>query len=105
MDAEKSESFGGRATTPEDLRLAAIDLRQQGDALFKSSPAAAEAKYKQATANDPIYDVPYLRLADICLGRKDMDGAREILKNALAVDGMSSDSKNDLTRKLDSISK
>lgn len=103
VDSEQAENFGGRAATPEDLRLAAIDLRQQGDALFKSSPQAAEGKYKDAISNDPTYAVPYLRLCDMDLARKDKDAARAILQSGLNVAEMAADQKAEIERKLKAI--
>ncbi len=99
MDAEKSETFGGRDLSPEDLHLAAVDLRQQGDAAFMSSPGQAEAKYNQAIASDPTYSVPYLRLADLYVARHDSAAAKAILDKALGVDGMGADQKADVQRK------
>ena len=103
VDSEKSETFGGRDLTPDDLHLAAVELRQQGDALYKSSPGQAKAKYKQATETDPTYSIPYLRLADLSLTKKDPASARAILDKALTVDGMSADQKSDVQRKRNSI--
>jgi hypothetical protein len=104
LDPDKSESFGGRDLSPEELRIAAIDLRQQGDALYSSKPDQAEVKYKAAISNDPTYGVSYLRLADLYLGKKDNEGAKSILNDGLKVSGMSSDQKGALQSKLNSIS-
>ncbi|MCC7228974.1 MAG: hypothetical protein IT203_01175 [Fimbriimonadaceae bacterium] len=104
LDPEKSEMFGSRDLSPEELRIAAIDLRQQGDALYASNPSGAEAKYKQAIANDPTYAIPYLRIADIRLANKDSAGAKAILDEGLKVAGMSADQKSALESKLKTIS-
>ncbi len=103
LDPEKSEQFGGRDLSPEELRIAAIDLRQQGDALYASNPTGAEAKYKSAIANDPTYGVPYLRLADLYLGKTNAASAKAILNDGLKVDGLSADQKAALEAKLKSI--
>ncbi len=80
VDPEQGGGFSGRALSEDDLRLAAVDLRQRGDAAFASSPSGAESLYKQAIENDPGYAVPYLRLADLYLARHDVAGARAILQ-------------------------
>lgn len=100
VDAETPDAFGSRDTTPEDLRLAAVDLRQQGDALYQSSPKAAEAKYRAAVENDPSYGVPYLRLAELHMAGKNKTGARSVLSEALAVDGMDAAQKAEIRKKL-----
>lgn len=100
VDAEESENFGGRSTTSDDLRMASIDLRQQGDSLFGTDAKAAEEKYQLAIQNDPTYAVPYLRLADIYVARNDSKGAKELLSSALNVEGMSADQKATLSAKL-----
>lgn len=89
VDPERAAGFSGRAVTDDDLRLAAVDLRQQGDAAFARAPARAEALYRQAVENDPSYGVPYLRLADLLLARRDESGARAILeKGRVAADAV-----------------
>ncbi|MBC8066486.1 MAG: hypothetical protein H7Y17_16770 [Chlorobia bacterium] len=103
MDPEKSEQFGGRDLSAEELRIAAIDLRQQGDALYVSNPSGAEAKYKSAIANDSTYGVPYLRIADLHLAKKNLDGAKAILEEGIKVPGMSADQKASLESKLKSL--
>jgi hypothetical protein len=103
VDAEKSERFGSRDTTPDEMHLAAVELRQQGDAYYKLSPGEAEAKYKLAIDNDPAYSVPYLRLADLYLAKRDNAAARDILTKALAVEGMSADQKADVQKKLNTL--
>lgn len=100
VDAQAADSFGSRDLTPEDLRLAAVDLRQQGDALYKSSPKSAEAKYRAAIDNDPTYGVPYLRLADLHVSAKNKAGARTVLNEALAVEGMDAVQKADIQKRL-----
>lgn len=103
LDPEKSEQFGSRDLTAEELRIAAIDLRQQGDALYASNPVAAESKYRGAIANDPTYGIPYLRIADLCLAKKDNEGAKAILNEGLKVTGLVGDQKAALESKLRSI--
>lgn len=103
LDPEKSEQFGGRDLSAEELRIAAIDLRQQGDALYASNPVGAETKYKSAIANDPTYGVPYLRIADLQLGLKNTNAAKTILEEGLKVQGMSADQKASLESKLKSL--
>ncbi len=103
LDPEKSDQFGSRDLTAEELRIAAIDLRQQGDALYASNPAGAEEKYKAAIANDPTYGVSYLRIADLKLAKKDSEGAKAILNEGIAVNGMPTDQKASLESKLKSI--
>lgn len=103
LDPEKSEQFGSRDLTAEELRIAAIDLRQQGDALYASNPAGAEAKYKAAIANDPTYGVSYLRIADLKLAKKDADSAKSILREGIAVTGMTADQRASLDAKLKSL--
>ena len=100
MDPEKSDQFGSRDLSPDELRVAAIDLRQQGDALYASNPAAAEAKYSAAIANDPTYGVPYLRIADLHLAKNNSDAAKAILEQGLQVAGMSADQRASLQDKL-----
>lgn len=100
LDPEKSEQFGSRDLTSEELRIAAIDLRQQGDALYATNAAGAEAKYRAAIANDPTYGIPYLRLADLCLAKNDSEGAKSILNQGLGVAGMPNDQKASLEAKL-----
>lgn len=103
LDPEKSEQFGSRDLTAEELRIAAIDLRQQGDALYASNATAAEAKYRAAIANDPTYGIPYLRIADLFLAKKDNDGAKNILNEGLKVTGLVGDQRASLESKLKSI--
>jgi hypothetical protein len=103
LDPEKSEQFGSRDLTAEELRVAAIDLRQQGDALYASNASAAEAKYRAAIANDPTYGVPYLRIADIQLSRNDSTAAKSILQEGLKVGTMPNDQRQSLEAKLRAI--
>ncbi len=103
LDPEKSDQFGSRDLTAEELRIAAIDLRQQGDALYASNPSGAEAKYRAAIANDPTYGVSYLRIADLQLAKKDPEAAKAILNEGLAVSGLSADQRASLEAKLKSI--
>jgi hypothetical protein len=104
LDPEKSEQFGSRDLTAEELRIAAIDLRQQGDALYASNPVGAEAKYRSAIVNDPTYGIPYLRIADLFLAKKDNDGAKTVLGEGLKVPGLVGDQRAALESKLKSIS-
>lgn len=104
LDPEKSESFGGRDFSPEEMHVAAVDLRQEGDALYATSKAKAEEKYKSAIGNDPTYAVPYVRLADLYASKGDKVAAQEILKQGLAVEEMSADQKATLSAKLKKLS-
>lgn len=103
LDPEKSDQFGSRDLTAEELRIAAIDLRQQGDALYASNPSGAEAKYRASIANDPTYGVSYLRIADLQLAKKDTEAAKAILHEGLSVTGLAADQRASLEAKLKSI--
>ena len=102
FDPDSGDEFGGRSETPESKRQAAIDLRQEGDDLFASSPEQAEAKYKAAIQNDATYHVPYLRLADIYRGRRN-DEARAILEQGLRVEGLTVEQRAEIEAKLKTI--
>lgn len=83
FDAQSGDEFGGRDLTPDQMRQAAIDLRQEGDDVYSASAAQAEAKYKLAIQNDASYHVPYLRLADLYKAQGKVADARAILDEGL----------------------
>jgi hypothetical protein len=100
FDPQSGDEFGGRALTPEDMRQAAIDLRQEGDDLFATSKTQAEAKYKLAIQNDPSYHVPYLRLADMYKSQGNRDGAKSILEEGLKVEAIMGSQRAELEAKM-----
>jgi hypothetical protein len=103
FDPQSGDEFGGRALTPEDMRQAAIDLRQEGDDLYATSKVQAEAKYKLAIQNDPSYHVPYLRLADLYKSQGNKDAAKSILEEGLKVDAIAGSQRAELEAKLKSL--
>jgi hypothetical protein len=103
FDPNSGDEFGGRDLTPDQMRQAAIDLRQEGDDVYGSSPTQAEAKYKSAIQNDATYHVPYLRLADIYKSRGDSVRARDILADGLKVEVIGGVQRAELEAKLKSL--
>lgn len=103
FDPQSGDEFGGRALTPEDMRQAAIDLRQEGDDLYGTSKTEAEAKYKLAIQNDPSYHVPYLRLADMYKSMGKTDEAKSILEEGLKVEAITGSQRDELNAKLKSL--
>jgi Tfp pilus assembly protein PilF len=85
------------------MRQAAIDLRQESDDLYGSSPSQAEAKYKSAIQNDATYHVPYLRLADLYKSQGKADLAKDIVNEALKVDSITGTQRAELEAKLRSL--
>jgi hypothetical protein len=86
MDNRGGSIYGTRAL-PDDSRNDAINLRQDGDDLFASKPADAEAKYRSAIQTDPTYAVAYVRLIELLLGEKKGDEAEKVRTDGLqAVD-------------------
>lgn len=103
FDPDRGDDLGGRDVTPDDLRQAAIDLRQEGDELFSSSPSQAEAKYIMAIQNDRTYHVPYLRLADIYKSQGDVQKAKDTIDQALGVTGITGEQRVELEAKRKSL--
>jgi len=103
FDPNSGDELGGRDLTPDQMRQAAIDLRQEGDDLYSDSPAQAEEKYKQAIENDATYYVPYLRLADLYKAQNKVDEAKDILSQGLKVDAIQGDQRSELEAKLKSL--
>ncbi|HTQ11665.1 MAG TPA: tetratricopeptide repeat protein [Fimbriimonadaceae bacterium] len=103
FDPNSGDEFGGRDLTPDQMRQAAIDLRQEGDDVYSDSPAQAEDKYKQAIENDATYFVPYLRLADLYKAQNKIDAAKDILNQGLKVDAIQGDERSQLEAKLKSL--
>jgi hypothetical protein len=100
FDPQSGDEFGGRALTPEDMRQAAIDLRQEGDDLYATSKTQAEAKYKLAIQNDPSYHVPYLRLADMYVSMGKKDEAKSVLEEGLKVEAIGGPQRAELEARL-----
>jgi hypothetical protein len=103
FDPNSGDEFGGRDLTPDQMRQAAIDLRQEGDDLYGSSPTQAEAKYKSAIQNDASYHVPYLRLADLYKSQSKAQLAKDILNEGLKVEGITGSQRAELEAKLRSL--
>ncbi|HWA82097.1 MAG TPA: hypothetical protein VG820_01585 [Fimbriimonadaceae bacterium] len=103
LDNRSGDEFGGRDLTPEQMRQAAIDLRQEGDDLYSTSAAQAEEKYKLAIQNDATYHVPYLRLADLYKSQHKIDQAKDILQQGLKVDAIQGSQRAELEAKLKSL--
>jgi hypothetical protein len=103
FDANSGDEFGGRDLTPDQMRQAAIDLRQEGDDLFSTSQTQAEAKYKAAIQNDAGYHVPYLRLADLYKSQGKSQMAKDILGEGLKVEAITGAQRAELEAKLRSL--
>ncbi|RYG45176.1 hypothetical protein EON79_13250 [bacterium] len=101
VDPNGVESFAGRAVTEGDIRDSAVELRLQGDTAFATSAQKAEALYLQAIEADGGYVVPYLRLADIYLARKDKAAARSILEKGK--EGVDAEGRRELEAKLQKV--
>ncbi|MFZ4507732.1 MAG: hypothetical protein ACOYON_08570 [Fimbriimonas sp.] len=100
---ETRSSISTRALpSPEEMRGAAISLRQEGDGLFATDKKAAEAKYLAAVSmeGDPTYHVAYLRLADLYLATSRKADAKKVLQDALEVEGLAASAKAELEKKL-----
>lgn len=103
LDNRSGDEFGGRDLTPEQMRQAAIDLRQEGDDLYSTSVTQAEEKYKLAIQNDASYHVPYLRLADVYKSQHKVGDAKDILEQGLKVDTIQGSQRAELEAKLKSL--
>lgn len=100
FDPQSGDEFGGRALSPEDMRQAAIDLRQEGDDLYATSQTQAEEKYKLAIQNDASYHVPYLRLADLYKAQGKKDAAKAIVEEGLKVEAITGSQRAELEARL-----